>query len=357
MKQKISFIALTLLCMASISMAAIPYQINYEGFLKDSAGTPISGSLSATFNIYPALTGGAAIWTSVQTLTVDSGIYSANLSFTASDFSTVFDGSTRYLGIVIGTGSEMTPRLPIISVPYAYKSEVSDNASQVNSISASRTAAASSLYPLDASGRLDLTSSSGPFVIRAINDGDASSFAISAECTSPLANGIYGFSSQGTAILAKSTSGTGLHAISTGGGAILGEGLGSMGNGVQGIASAGGEGVMGQSSTSNGVRGFSSSGNGVYGNSTSGYGISGFSDQSYGIYGSSGFGAYGVCSARELGVLTGNLVLVNPSPPATSSSKGDVGTISWGTVGADTYLYICKSTNSWVRVRLDAAGW
>jgi len=117
------------LVMLAISASAIPGQISYQGILKDSSGNLVSSSgLSMVFSIYAATTGGAALWTETQSsVTVEAGVYSVSLGSVSSIETTVFDGTTRYLGVAVGADSEMTPRMPLITVPYAFRSSVADS--------------------------------------------------------------------------------------------------------------------------------------------------------------------------------------------------------------------------------------
>lgn len=46
------------------------------------------------------------------------------------------------------------------------------------------------------------------------------------------------------------------------------------------------------------------------------------------------------------GVLTADGIIISSNPPATSSSIGTAGTITWD----DTYLYMCVADNTWKRV-------
>ncbi len=98
--------------------AAVPQTIGYQGRLYDTAGNPIQATLSVTFSLYAAPTGGAAIWTETQSVTFTSGYFSVQLG-SVTPFAGAFDGTTRYLGVKVGTDDEMTPRAVVASVPYA----------------------------------------------------------------------------------------------------------------------------------------------------------------------------------------------------------------------------------------------
>jgi hypothetical protein len=102
--------------------AKVPGTLTHQGRLYSSAmgNPPVSGSLSVTFAIYDAATGGTMLWTETHQITFDNGYFSAELGSTTAFPATVFDGSTRYLGITVGTDPEMSPRATVGSVPYAF---------------------------------------------------------------------------------------------------------------------------------------------------------------------------------------------------------------------------------------------
>jgi hypothetical protein len=82
-------------------------------------GMPLSQSIAFVFTIYPDKTGGNALWSESKQITLDDGFFSTTLGDTTQIPLTVFNGTTRYLGIKVGSDPEMTPRQPLSSVPYA----------------------------------------------------------------------------------------------------------------------------------------------------------------------------------------------------------------------------------------------
>nr|MDA8130183.1 hypothetical protein [Elusimicrobiota bacterium] len=111
---------LTGLLLLPVLAAAAPSYINYQGRLVDASGNPLSGSYSITFNIYGVSSGGSAVWTEVQpSVSVDNGIFSAKLGSVTALPPSVFASDTRYLGVTIGSDAEMSPRVQLLSVPYA----------------------------------------------------------------------------------------------------------------------------------------------------------------------------------------------------------------------------------------------
>lgn len=98
--------------------ADAPKTLNYQGYLTDTAGTPISGSRSITFRLYAVASGGTALWSeTLPTVSLTNGIYQVVLG-AATPLTLQFD-VPYYLGVAVGTDPELTPRQPLTSTPYA----------------------------------------------------------------------------------------------------------------------------------------------------------------------------------------------------------------------------------------------
>jgi len=102
--------------------AAVPRLITYQGLLKDSSGNLLTGTYSMTFKIYSAPAGGTPLWLETQSsVSVSSGKFSVQLgAVTALNLSFSAD---YWLGIAVGADGEMTPRVKLTSVGYAYMAE------------------------------------------------------------------------------------------------------------------------------------------------------------------------------------------------------------------------------------------
>lgn len=144
------------LILFSIPAFSIPQQIYFQGILLDSSGDAVSGSRDMVFSIYSVETGGAALWTETHAgVPVSSGLYTAKLGATTSLTSTIFNGNDRYIGITVGTDSEMVPRIKVLSVPYVYQAANADaaiNSDTVDNFHAGSTPTAGYLLPLSAAG-------------------------------------------------------------------------------------------------------------------------------------------------------------------------------------------------------------
>lgn len=104
---------------ASPAGAAVPATLTQQGRLFNAAGEPLSQTLEVQFAVYDLKAAVTPIWTETHSITFDDGYFSVALGETTPFPPTVFDGTTRYLGIKVGADPEMTPRSPIQSVPYA----------------------------------------------------------------------------------------------------------------------------------------------------------------------------------------------------------------------------------------------
>jgi hypothetical protein len=109
--------------LGTLSWADIPQLINYQGMLTDNAGNPLNEPRDLTFTIYDAPTSGTALWTETHTaVSIENGLFNVILGGATTpvpDY--VFDQPERFLGIKVGTDSELTPRIQLTSVGYAYR--------------------------------------------------------------------------------------------------------------------------------------------------------------------------------------------------------------------------------------------
>ena len=57
----VRYIAIILLFGSSLSFAAVPRAINYQGYLTDSGGAPINTTVSMTFSLYNSAMNGSVV--------------------------------------------------------------------------------------------------------------------------------------------------------------------------------------------------------------------------------------------------------------------------------------------------------
>ena len=126
MKYIITWTAL-FVALATLAIAAVPQTINYQGYLKNTDGTPVTTQKSIVFSFYssnPARNN--PVWHETQSVTPQNGVYSVQLG-AVQQLAVTFE-VPYHLGVKVGTDSEMALQ-PLSVVPYAVR------AAMVNSVS------------------------------------------------------------------------------------------------------------------------------------------------------------------------------------------------------------------------------
>ena len=98
--------------------------ISYQGRLADSGGNPLTGMYNLEFRIYDVPSGGTALWeefwTGGNSVAVSDGLFNVMLGSIDNTLAAAIEGYNElYLGITVGTDSEMEPRVQLGSVPFA----------------------------------------------------------------------------------------------------------------------------------------------------------------------------------------------------------------------------------------------
>jgi hypothetical protein len=116
----------TLLIAGQTSLADIPRTIAHQGRVWDSASMlPLEGLQDLTFVLYQD---DLPQWTEILTVNFSDGYYSVVLGQQSPIPETMFTTSTGIsLGITIGDDAELTPRMEMSSVPFAFHAATSDN--------------------------------------------------------------------------------------------------------------------------------------------------------------------------------------------------------------------------------------
>lgn len=113
-----------------VRAAGIPHMINYQGELTDPNAEPIHDpNLSMTFTFYDAPVDGNSLFSETQNVDVNDGLFGLLIGSASGPNGipeSVFAGQDVYLGIQIGTDTEMTPRQKITSVAYAFRAAQAD---------------------------------------------------------------------------------------------------------------------------------------------------------------------------------------------------------------------------------------
>jgi hypothetical protein len=112
------------------AMAVTPTQLSFQGILKDALGAPILNSTQGVkFTIYDAPVGGNAFWAESLAVSTDGeGRFTVILGQVEPLSLAAFRDTSRYLGIQVESDPEISPRLPIVSVAYALRTNSIDGA-------------------------------------------------------------------------------------------------------------------------------------------------------------------------------------------------------------------------------------
>jgi len=92
-------------------------QLSFQAFLRKNNGAALEGPVDLRFRIY--VVGGALVEGPILVAAVPlvNGVADTTFPISASSF----DGSGRELGVSVNGGPEMTPRLPLVTAPYALR--------------------------------------------------------------------------------------------------------------------------------------------------------------------------------------------------------------------------------------------
>lgn len=126
--------AIGALALPAAAQAAVPQTLTEQGRLFDGDGMPIDGEVSIQFALYAEETGGKELWSETLSVTLESGFFSVQLGADSAFDETVFDGTTRYLGVTVATDDEMSPRQVVSSVPYALHAGTADTAGVASAV-------------------------------------------------------------------------------------------------------------------------------------------------------------------------------------------------------------------------------
>lgn len=153
----------SLLLAASIVRAAdVPPVLHQEGRILRADGTPERGSMQLVFAIYDVATGGSAVWSETQSVSLSTDGYYAAILGNGIPLPAL-NGSAYWLGITVVGEAEMLPRARVASVPFSLRAGNSERLAGVaaseflqvtSTIDATKVALPGGSTPLITSGRL-----------------------------------------------------------------------------------------------------------------------------------------------------------------------------------------------------------
>jgi hypothetical protein len=117
MKSKVLFLIFAFL--ATVYEIQAQATLSLQGTIRNSTGAAVSdGTYTMTFKLYTVESGGTAVWSETQqNINVLGGVYSALLGAT-EPLNAAFN-VPYFVGITVGSGSELIPRFGLTSAPYA----------------------------------------------------------------------------------------------------------------------------------------------------------------------------------------------------------------------------------------------
>src|SRR5512136_226539 len=74
-----TLIVAVLFLVAMSAHAAAPRKINYQGYLTNPAGAPLTGTYPMVFSLCDAATAGNCPWSESQSVSIDKGIFNVSL--------------------------------------------------------------------------------------------------------------------------------------------------------------------------------------------------------------------------------------------------------------------------------------
>jgi hypothetical protein len=122
----VSFILLLIIFYSSFSQ--IPQTLSYQGVLTDGNGEVVSGDQILTFKLYDVDVGGAALWQEIMVVAVDFGVFNVILGSVENPLDLPFN-TTYWLGITVGSGTELQPRIELTASAYSLNSRTVEDSS------------------------------------------------------------------------------------------------------------------------------------------------------------------------------------------------------------------------------------
>ncbi|MFO0920537.1 MAG: hypothetical protein U0451_02590 [Candidatus Saccharimonadales bacterium] len=111
------------------AQAATSSTLNFQGRLSNASGSIVSdGTYSIEYKLYNVSSGGTAQWTETQgTVSIRNGYFSVRLGSITSFPGTIDWSQEQWLTMNVNGDGEMTPRLKLTAVPYAFRAGQADS--------------------------------------------------------------------------------------------------------------------------------------------------------------------------------------------------------------------------------------
>ena len=109
---------------------SVPRLIRFSGIARDASGAAINGTVTMSFALYDAQTGGQLLWSEKQTVQCNQdGHYTVLLGSTQADglpMEVFTSRQARWLGVALESEGTEHARVQLTSTPYALKAADAD---------------------------------------------------------------------------------------------------------------------------------------------------------------------------------------------------------------------------------------
>jgi hypothetical protein len=295
--KRIPIIVSVLLSLCCWATAEVPPYINYQGRLIDADGFGLDSTADLTFHIYADSEGGSPLWTeTIPDVIIENGLFNVRLGEITPFPDGFWDGSTWYLGVQVNGGDESTPRLPTITVPYAFKAVSADTAAYAHAGPGSGSTGwvddGTRVHLVNIGDSVGIGTSTPGYPLEVVSAGTAISGRTTGSGTyygvmgtGPNGGiGVTGTSDTYTGVLGASNSGTAIHGISLSGFAGAFYGPKNYFSGKVGIGVLDPDAWLDVEGPNIAVRGVCAAGTAVIGYSNTGIGVYGHSESDYAGY-------------------------------------------------------------------------
>lgn len=144
------------LMLLSPAARAVPTSIPYTGYLTVLDGQPYDGNVTVTAALYGSESGDDLIWgpEDLGSVAVDGGVLSFTLGADGGLEGTIANEDVLYLSIALD-GTPLEPRQQVLSVPYAIRAGLADDADRLGGVDAGDYALKGDLATVATSGSYD----------------------------------------------------------------------------------------------------------------------------------------------------------------------------------------------------------
>jgi hypothetical protein len=118
---------LIVLSVMTALFCTVPRQINYQGKVTNPSGTAIDGTTNLKFTLFNSVGGADSVWSEYYTgVVVRKGLFDVVLG-SIHPFPDAVDFSHQYWLEIAVNGEPLTPRHPLVAVPYSLRSNIADS--------------------------------------------------------------------------------------------------------------------------------------------------------------------------------------------------------------------------------------